>query len=108
MSDVQVKRCEGENDKVKYCVLLCGDDVDHNVKAASGALAMLTSASNKVCKKVFESKQWNDCLLNLLASTMLRFASKVVSLYRAWWPATRTPRRRCGDADHGDVAGPGG
>ena len=30
---------------------------------------MLTSASNKVCKKVFESKQWNDCLLNLLAST---------------------------------------
>eukprot|EP00090_Calanus_glacialis_P004732 TRINITY_DN13559_c0_g1_i1.p1 TRINITY_DN13559_c0_g1~~TRINITY_DN13559_c0_g1_i1.p1 ORF type:complete len:1002 (-),score=408.50 TRINITY_DN13559_c0_g1_i1:92-3097(-) len=70
VSDVQVKRCEGENDKVKYCVLLCGDDVDHNVvKAASGALAMLTSASNKCCKKVFESKQWNDCLLNLLAST---------------------------------------
>ena len=30
---------------------------------------MLTSASNKCCKKVFESKQWNDCLLNLLAST---------------------------------------
>jgi len=56
--------------QVKYCVLLCGDDVDQNVvKAASGALAMLTSASNKVCKKVFESKQWNDCLLNLLAST---------------------------------------
>ena len=45
MSDVQVKRSEGENDKVKYCVLLCGDNV---VNAASGALAMLTSASNKV------------------------------------------------------------
>ena len=30
---------------------------------------MLTSASNKCCKKVFESKQWNDCLLNLIAST---------------------------------------
>ena len=29
---------------------------------------MLTSASNKVCKKIFDSKQWNDCLLNLLAS----------------------------------------
>ena len=68
MSDVQVKRCEGENDKVNHCVLLCGDNV---VNAASGALAMLTSASNKVCKKVFESKQWNDCLLNLLASTDL-------------------------------------
>lgn len=69
VSGVQVDRCEGDNDKVKYCVLLCGDDVDQNVvKAASGALAMLTSASNKVCKKVFDSKQWNDCLLNLLAS----------------------------------------
>merc|ERR550519_2641357 len=70
VSDIQVKRCEGDNDKIKYCVLLCGDDVDALVvKAASGALAMLTSVSNKVCKKVFDSKQWNDCLLNLLAST---------------------------------------
>merc|ERR1712200_277642 len=70
VSDIQVKRCEGDNDKVKYCVLLCGDDIDpHVVKAASGALAMLTSASNKICNKVFESKQWNDCLLNLLANT---------------------------------------
>jgi len=70
VSQMQVTRCEGDNDKVKYCVLLCGDDLDQNVvKAASGALAMLTSASNKICKKVFDSKQWNDCLLNLLAST---------------------------------------
>lgn len=70
VSDVQVKRYKGENDKVKYCVLLCGDYVDPAVvKAAAGALAMLTSASNKCCKKVFKSKQWNDCLLNLLAST---------------------------------------
>merc|ERR1712209_335521 len=70
VSDIQVKRCEGDNDKVKYCVLLCGDDIDpHVVKAASGALAMLTWASNKICNKVFESKQWNDCLLNLLANT---------------------------------------
>lgn len=70
VSQVQVTRCEGDNDKVKYCVLLCGDDLDQNVvKAASGALAMLTSASNKICKKVFDFKQWNDCLLNLLAST---------------------------------------
>jgi hypothetical protein len=55
---------------VKYCVLLCGDDVDPEVvKAASGALAMLTGASNKICKKIFESKQWTDCLLNMLANT---------------------------------------
>lgn len=70
VSELQVKRCEGDNDKVKYCVLLCGDDLDPQVvKAASGALAMLTAASNKICNKVFESKQWNDCLLNLLANT---------------------------------------
>jgi phosphoketolase len=38
-----VRRCEGQNDKVKYCVLLCGDDGDPDVvKAAAGALAMLT------------------------------------------------------------------
>lgn len=54
-SPLQVKRCEGKNDKVKYCVLLCGDDEDEEVvKAASGALAMLTSQSNKICHKVFE------------------------------------------------------
>ena len=60
--------------QVKYCVLLCGDDIDPHVrqilcddqkflfdirskvvKAASGALAMLTSASNKICNKVFSS-----------------------------------------------------
>ena len=60
--------------QVKYCVLLCGDDIDPHVrqilfddqkflsnirskvvKAASGALAMLTSASNKICNKVFPS-----------------------------------------------------
>ena len=70
VSEMQVVRCEGNNDKVKYCVLLCGDDLDAAVvKAAAGALAMLTSASNKICKKVFDAKQWNDCLLNVLANT---------------------------------------
>jgi len=68
-SPIQVKRCEGKNDKVKYIVLLCGDDEDPDiVKAASGALAMLTSQSTKICKKVFDSSQWNECLLNLLAN----------------------------------------
>lgn len=54
-SPLMIKRCEGKNDKVKYSVLLCGDDDDPEiVKAASGALAMLTSQSTKCCKKVFE------------------------------------------------------
>jgi len=69
VSELQVKRCEGENDKVKYCVLLCGDDLDKDVvKAAAGALAMLTSRSNIICKKVFDAEQWNDCILSLLVN----------------------------------------
>merc|ERR1712106_286927 len=69
VSDLQGKRCEGENDKVKYCVLLCGDDLDKDVvKAAAGALAMLTSRSNIICKKVFDAEQWNDCILSLLVN----------------------------------------
>ena len=68
-SPLQVKRCEGKNDKVKYAVLLCGDDEDVEVvKAASGALAMLTAQSKKCCEKVFDSTQWLECLLNLLAN----------------------------------------
>jgi len=69
ISPLQVKRCEGKNDKVKYAVLLCGDDEDMEVvKAASGGLAMLTAQSKKCCEKVFDSIQWLECLLNLLAN----------------------------------------
>ena len=54
-SPIQVRRCESKNDKVKYATLLCGDDEDVEiVRAASGALAMLTSQSDKCCKKIFE------------------------------------------------------
>jgi len=69
-SPYQAKRCEGNNDKVKYCVLMCGDDNDVEIiKAAAGALAMLTESSNKICEKVFDSTQWEDCILNCLANT---------------------------------------
>ena len=39
------------------------------VKAAAAARAMLTSACNKICKKVIDAKQGNDCRLNGLANT---------------------------------------
>lgn len=69
-SPIQVIRAEANNDKVKYMVLLCGEPDDPEVvKAAAGALAMLTSQSSKVCKKVFDSTQWEECFLNLLANT---------------------------------------
>merc|ERR1711970_81452 len=68
-SEVQVKRCEGNNDRFKYLVLCMGDAEDEEVvKAAAGAVAMLTSASAKCCKKIFESSQWEACMLNILAN----------------------------------------
>ena len=47
------------------------DDPDAAVvKAAAGPLAMLTLTSNKIYKKGFDTKQWNDCLPNWLANIM--------------------------------------
>ena len=43
-SPEHVARCEGNNDKVKYLVLLCGDEDEEVAKAAGGALAMVTQA----------------------------------------------------------------
>ena len=45
------------------------DRDDAGKKAAAGALATLTSASNKTCKKVIEAKQWNDGQPNMLTDT---------------------------------------
>jgi len=68
-SQAHVERCEGENDKVKYIVLLCGDEDVEVVKAASGALAMLTQVSEKCCQKVARDvSQWEECLLGILAA----------------------------------------
>jgi len=68
-SPQQVARCEGNNDKFKYLVLLMGDAEDEEVvKAAAGAVAMLTTQSSKCCLKLFESTQWETCMLNILAN----------------------------------------
>jgi len=67
-SPVQVERYEGQNDKMKYMVLLMADEDEEIVKAAGGAVAMLTSASTKLCQKIYESSQWEACMLNTLAN----------------------------------------
>merc|ERR1712227_371339 len=68
-SEVQVKRFEDKNDKMKYMVLLMGDADDQEVvKAAAGAVATLTSYSSILCNKVYESTQWESCFLNVLCS----------------------------------------
>ena len=42
---------EGENDKVKMMVLLCGEEDENLVKAAAGVIATLSSRP-LICKKV--------------------------------------------------------
>lgn len=59
---------EGENDRVKYLVILCEDEDEATSRAASGALAILTSASKKACEKIFDSKDWLESLHFLLAN----------------------------------------
>ena len=54
-------RYKGNNDEGKYGAMLGRDNQDAaGRKAAAGALATLTSASNKTCKKGIEAKQGND------------------------------------------------
>lgn len=63
-----VKIYEGENDRLKYMLLLSSEeDVDTSM-AASGALAILTSSSTKCCEKIFELESWLEKIQNLLAN----------------------------------------
>ena len=49
MPEMQVIRHKGNNGKVKFCALLSGHNLDAAVmKAATGPLAMLISAGNKI------------------------------------------------------------
>lgn len=63
-----VKYYEADNDRVKYLVILCGEE-DHDTSlAASGALAMLTSVSKAACIKVFDTNTWLEHMKFLLAN----------------------------------------
>jgi len=68
VSDETVRLYEGDNDRVKYLVILCEDDDLDTVRAASGALAMLTAVSKKSCQKVFDAKCWLECLIQLTST----------------------------------------
>lgn len=63
-----VSMYEGDNDRVKYLVILCQVEDMDTVMAASGALAMLCQISEKACKKISQAKEWQDTLGLLLAS----------------------------------------
>nr|CAH7723397.1 unnamed protein product [Callosobruchus chinensis] len=61
----------GENDRVKYAVSLCLDEDPDTAMAAAGLLAIITGSSKKCCEKVFDSKNWLDCMHCLLANPSL-------------------------------------
>lgn len=62
-----VELFEGKNDKLKFMVLLSGEEDEETMKAASGALAILTSASKKCCKKIFDVESWLEIFHMILA-----------------------------------------
>ncbi|CAG5103867.1 Similar to unc45b: Protein unc-45 homolog B (Danio rerio) [Cotesia congregata] len=68
MCEDAIKLFEGDNDRVKYLVILSSDEDQETSLAASGALAMLTGASNKVCEKIFDSQNWLESIHFLLAN----------------------------------------
>ncbi|XP_037078852.1 protein unc-45 homolog B-like [Pollicipes pollicipes] len=59
---------EGDNDRVKFLVLLVGEEDEDTSQAAAGALAIATSLSKKVCHKVLEVSSWLEMFRLMLAN----------------------------------------
>ena len=73
---------EGPNDRVKMLLVLSEEDDLETVKAASGALAMLTSLSKIACAKVFEPKRWFEILLMLCSSKDKELQHRGIAIVR--------------------------
>lgn len=68
VSEDVIKLHEKANDRVKHLTLLCMEEDEETAIATSGALAILTSASEICCKKIFEPVSWLDVLHTLIAN----------------------------------------
>lgn len=68
MSEEYIKMHEGDNDRIKFLALLCEDEDEETAMAASGALAMLTSTSEKCCQKMLDPQSWLEILHTLIAN----------------------------------------
>lgn len=69
---------EGKNDRFKLLFLLCGEEDEETMKAASGAVAILTSACKKCCKKIFESSSWLETFHMILAHPNIEIQQRAV------------------------------
>lgn len=68
LADSAVKMFEGDNDRVKFLCLLCKEEDEETAMAASGALAILTSASKICCEKIFSPISWLEIMHTLVAN----------------------------------------
>ncbi|XP_060594947.1 protein unc-45 homolog B-like [Ruditapes philippinarum] len=68
MNENVAKSYDKENDKVKFMVLKCADEDDKCVRAASGALAILTADSEIVCKKILQVNKWDELLMAVIVN----------------------------------------
>lgn len=68
MSPDIVEIFEGQNDRLKYILLLTMEEDFETSLAAAGALAILTSSSKKCCEKIFDINNWLEKVQNLLAN----------------------------------------
>lgn len=63
-----IKLHEKDNDRVKFLALLCEEEDEDTAKAASGALAVLTSQSEICCRKMLSPQSWLNILHTLIAN----------------------------------------
>lgn len=68
LNEEYMKWHEGDNDRIKFLCLLCEEEDEDTALACSGALAMLTSMSEKCCEKIFNPSSWLDILHTLIAN----------------------------------------
>lgn len=67
-SEDVIKSYEGSNDKTKYLYILCQEEDEDTVMAASGALCVLTSVSKVCCRRLLDVTNWIETLRCLLAN----------------------------------------
>ncbi|XP_048728243.1 protein unc-45 homolog B-like [Ostrea edulis] len=67
MNEEVVKIYEGETDRLKLMVLYCGEEDELVVRAAAGAMAMLSN-SEKICNKILGVGPWQEILLSVVVN----------------------------------------
>lgn len=67
-SEEVFKTYEANNDKTKFLYLACQEEDVDTVKAAAGALCILTSVSKVCCRKLLDVGPWVESLRCLLAN----------------------------------------